>query len=46
MSLMHISRSDQSTFALPSQGETQVNELKLNGGSALRESQGRFRTLF
>ena len=43
---MHISRSDQSTFALPSQGETQVNELTPNGGSALRESQGRFRTLF
>lgn len=43
---MHISRSDQSILALPSQGETQVNELTPNGGSALRESQGRFRTLF
>ncbi|HSC57840.1 MAG TPA: PAS domain-containing protein, partial [Nitrospira sp.] len=43
---MHISQSDQSTFALPSQGEKQVNEVKPNGGSALRESQGRFRTLF
>ena len=43
---MHISRSDQSTLALPSQGEKQVNEVKPNGGSALRESQGRFRTLF